>query len=339
MSNGQRTDYLPPELYAAHANWARFHGTGFFSQILSPLMVSFNSNFDIFAANTAFAIRHYVVYRSDGGQFARGLVRDSGNLLKIWHELKRVNTPEGMQIKLVAMLWRRKDVDPTRRWSMTIEFRISSTRADVDDGDQIVVPANVISNAQQAAIEKVIHDGIMITQRPIFKGNRGHRIRGMLKIADGLGYPNNWNLWYYSRRAVYLYVLWNTTEPQRKRMSAATLGKFPFDGDNGPPEHVPWRIYPFQNAVRKCNPHASADDCGAIIARELVNVEDEILREIAEINSEMQRANQASGQAGWQQLTSLTSTASSGTGPTVDAFIKHLVGLMRDHQTLYSVYL
>ncbi len=340
MGNGQRTDYLPPEVYKAHSDWARLHGTGFFKQILPPLIVPFDSDFNKFAANAAFAIRHYVVYRTDGGAFARGLVRDSGNLLKIWRTLKDVNTPTGMEIKLYAMLWRRKDIDPTLRWSMTIEFRIATTRKDVEEGEQIVVPAAVISNSQQSAIEKVIHDGTMITQTPPFKGARANRIRGMLKIADRLGYPKNWNLWYYSRRAVYMYVRWDTNDPQRKTMTAATGGRFPFDGDTGHyGGYAAWRIFPFQNAVRRCNPHSSADDCGGIIGRELVLAEDEILREIAEINSEMQRASQAAGQAGWQQLTSISSSASSGTGPLVDAFIKHLVGLMRDPQTLYSVYL
>jgi hypothetical protein len=45
--------------------------------------IPFDHNFDAFAASAAFAIRGLVIYRSDGGKYARGLVRASGDLLAI----------------------------------------------------------------------------------------------------------------------------------------------------------------------------------------------------------------------------------------------------------------
>lgn len=337
MGNGTpRTDYTSPDVYTAHASLARARGDKFAAQQLPPLVVEFDSSFDRFAANVAHAIRHYVIYRTDGGRFARGLVRDSHQLEEIHRGLRHDKTADGTRIRLAARLWRRQDVDPTRRWSMTLDIRLSASRVDEDEGEQIEVD---VTASQKDAVHSVISNAIMISQTPPFTGDRGRRIRDMVKIADDAGYPANWNLWYYTRRAVYLYVRWDTKDPERVKMTQATNGAMPFDGDTGFPEHVPWRQYPIRDLVRKCNIGGAPDDCAPLIGRELVHVEDEILRTISEMAHEVQRTSMAAGQGGWQQLAHATSSNSSSTGALPDAFIKHVVGLMNDPHTFYSVYL
>src|SRR5215471_16929749 len=55
--------------------------------------VNYNSDFNEFAASVAFALRTMIVYRTDGGRFARGLVRASGDLQNIHADLRDSNAP------------------------------------------------------------------------------------------------------------------------------------------------------------------------------------------------------------------------------------------------------
>ena len=67
-------------------------------------------------------------------------------------------------------------------------------------------------------------------------------------------------MWYYARPAVNNYIKWETAQPdeennpnsKRRRMTATTSGKMPFDGNTGSPTQIDWRIFPFRNALNMC---------------------------------------------------------------------------------------
>src|SRR6202022_4269946 len=107
------------------------------------LIVPFDSNFDKFGANVAFAIRQYVTYRTDGGMFARGLVREK--LQDIHHYLLHTaHITNGFKVRLEAILRRHRDPVATRRWSLAIEFAIPKTTTDQDE-EAMVVPKAVVA--------------------------------------------------------------------------------------------------------------------------------------------------------------------------------------------------
>ncbi|WP_163612537.1 hypothetical protein, partial [Klebsiella pneumoniae] len=70
------TDYMPPAEFARRALEQTRLGFKPIGQTLT-IVATYDSDFDQFAAKVAHELRHYVVYRSDGGVFARGLVRAS----------------------------------------------------------------------------------------------------------------------------------------------------------------------------------------------------------------------------------------------------------------------
>ena len=84
--------------------------------------VKFSSNFDVFAANVAFKLRSLIIYRTDGGRYARGLVRAPGDLQKIHAALLRKSTSDGDPITLVARVYRRQDPVPSNRFVLSIRF-------------------------------------------------------------------------------------------------------------------------------------------------------------------------------------------------------------------------
>src|SRR5258707_7378118 len=76
-----------------------------------PIVVKFDSNFDEFAARVAYELRGKILYRTDGGRNARGLVRATGDL-KTLHNLYLDAVPKltgkpirnGTPIRLNALL-------------------------------------------------------------------------------------------------------------------------------------------------------------------------------------------------------------------------------------------
>src|SRR5215831_9887143 len=253
-----RTDYLPPEVYTEHANWAKFHGSGFFHQRLQPLIVPFDSDFDKFAAHVAFAIRHYVIYRTDGGRFARGLVRDSGQLQKIHgYLLHKARMENGSSVRLEALLWRRKHLVPTQRWSMTIEFALAKTDKDIET-ELIEVPRAKVQAAENIFAEQLLHEAGLVAQNVQRQNpNQGDRVSGMVKIATELGYPRCLDLWYYGPLHVDVYLDVHTNNEFRRKMTAQTGGQFPFDGwpmqgEGQSWDSHEWRAFPYRAILRMC---------------------------------------------------------------------------------------
>jgi hypothetical protein len=295
----QRTDYFPPEVYAAHANWAKWQGGGFYQQRLKPLVVPFDANFDHFAANVAFAIRHYVVYRTDGGRFARGLVRDSGQLQTLHHDLLyKAKVPNGQKVKLEAILWRRKDPVPTRRWSMTIEFALSATSVDADE-DVVEVSPTLIAKNEKAFVETVLHEaGLVAHNIDRHNHNQGERVIKMVEIAERLGYPRCLDLWYYGPNHVGTYLALLTTDDYRKTMTAQTGGNFEFDGWPMQGEGQSWgghewRAFPFKYMVKLCRGR-DPDERHGYINNVLLIADRDINASISKANEIYQRSQATS---------------------------------------------
>jgi hypothetical protein len=303
--------------------------------------VKFDSNFDEFAARTAYALRFMIVYRTDGGKFARGLVRASGDLQNTHHDLLQGSVPNGAPIRLIARLYRRKDPVAANRWVMSIQFAIPDKDMIRGDNETIVASPEGTDRSQEKMMQQMIHYGTLWFRSHQQLNDRTRRILYMLEIADRLGYPNNWNMWYYSRPAVYQYIRWEAKEPDRRRMSQATNGKFPFDGDTGGPQPVNWKIYPFREAAKRCNPQ-DVNSCQTQVVNELIHTEDEIRRTYSEIDKQMARVAPANGSIGSKELLNLRlkgRSDASGLGPLAAEFLQHLDDLTNNQNTLYSVYL
>jgi hypothetical protein len=84
-----RTDYMSVTEFQRRALAAMERGDQPKPRKLLILDVPYTTEFDVFAANVAYAIRGEVVYRSDGGVFARGFVLNANAFLKHLQSLLR----------------------------------------------------------------------------------------------------------------------------------------------------------------------------------------------------------------------------------------------------------
>jgi hypothetical protein len=342
VGNPAYTDQITArEVYERHLKEAAHRRDVLSYQWVQINNVPFDSNFESFANSAAYAIRGLVIYRSDGGSYARGLVRASGQLLGIHRAYMALdNRPaNGTPIRLAAALVRRKDLDPTRRWMMWIMFRAP----DFEFGDEIVIapdPSVVSRGWKNVTDDMLSHAHTWIhTQH----GDRAKRVEEMLKIADRLGYPNNWDIFYYARRAVFLYIRWEAGQPdedklgiqsKRGKMTLATGGKVPFNGDNGPPEYIPWRIYPIRDSAKLCM-GKDPDGCAAVISQQLRHHEEDMLATFRDIDAEINRVFSVPSS---MNPFALTGKSASSLGPLALSFLQHLSGLTKNPDSFYSVY-
>ena len=319
----------------------------------SVFKVNFDTDFDKFGANVAFALRGMVVYRTDGGKFARGLVRASGDLLNIYRDLKDAKLRTGDAVRLVARVFRRVNPLPGNHWVMSIQFaHVAEDMISDDTGDNIIASEDVSRKANQNFMEAALpHAAAVFSDKQRFPGERGDRIRKWLDLAQRLGWPHNFDMWYYARPAVNTYIKWETAQPdeennpnsKRRRMTATTSGKMPFDGNTGSPTQIDWRIFPFRNALNMCK--GRDPDClASAVVNELIHDEDEILRTYAEIDKEIGRVSSLpsfdpyGGNYNPFKKGVLTSNYASSLGPLAFAFLNHFYSLGKDENTLYSVF-
>jgi hypothetical protein len=334
-------EYTAREVYVRHRKEAALRNDGASYQWAHIDNIPFDPDFGAFASSVAHAIRGLVIYRSDGGNYARGLVRASGDLEAIHRAYMALQfrPANGATIRLNAVLIRRKDADPTKRWMMWMRF----TAPDFEFGDAITVTADpaVGNQGWKDITEKMLHHGHawIHTQH----GDRATRVEKMLSIADRLGYPKNWEMFYYARPAVHLYVKWESAQPdedkmgarsKRGKMTTATGGRVPFDGDTGPTQHIPWRIYPFKDAARQCM-GKDPDGCAAVISQQMKHHEQEMLATFADIDAEISRVFSVPSSL---NPFSMTGKSASSLGPLGLAFLEHLGTLTKNQDSFYSVY-
>jgi len=208
------------------------------------LRVKFNKNFDQFVANVAQGLSRPLKYRSDQGQFARGLVADSDpkESLRQIHETMFRAWDMGQVVRLIATLYRRQVPLPMDRWVMYIEFGVPQSEANFEPD---VLPR---SDPKRKA-NKIIGEATAISKK--ISGDRGKRIRAYLDLAGKYGYPGMLQLWHYNPVAVREFAISSEAE-QTKMINKG--GGFPLSGElsgtwqGGPPN---WRIFPFRELFDK----------------------------------------------------------------------------------------
>lgn len=313
------------------------------------LEVPYSKSFDVFAANTAYSIRGEVVYRSDGGVFARGFVRQTGDLLDIHKELVKVDLRDGSVISMTGSFWRRQDPKAQMRWARSIRFEIdgiyneedkNSITFTEDEGEHNSARPDVVEN-----LHKKLADDILVAISDYANNNISHnankptsdrarRLGDWVHLAYSMGYPAFTNLWYYNGYEAWYYVRWETKPSERKTMTAQTNGAMPFDGESGYPRHTAWRRYPFRELMTKCV-GLDADRLQSLAAETMRLAEEEIFSCISEINRELRRVVPAGSTSPY----GLTGAPSANLGDEADKFVQHFVSLLKDNSTLYGTYM
>jgi hypothetical protein len=246
---------------------------------------------------------------------------------------------DGSPIRLGAALIRRKHADPTKRWMMWTRFKAPDFEA--EDAEDITADNSAVIAGWKRVTEDMLHHRHSWIQTQ--HGDRAQRVEKMLSIADRLGYPNNWDMFYYARRAVFLFIRWESAQPdedklgprsKRGQMTAKTSGRAPFDGDTGAPEHIPWRIYPIRDAAKLCMAK-DPDTVAAIMSQQLRHHEEEMLATFRDIDAEINRVFSVPTSL---NPFALTGKSASTLGPLALAFLEHLNDLTKNPDSFYSVY-
>jgi hypothetical protein len=299
----------------------------------------FDRDFNIFAANVAFELRHRLYYRTDGGKNARGLVRATGDLA-VLHRLFLTSSPpptSGAPVQLNAVFIRRKDARMNVQWVMAIRFNNTSDFKFVDADEEPVATDNV-SSIQEKMMKMYLNHAHGVAGKMV--GDRGVRIRKMLDVADRVGYPRNWNLWIYFSGAIWEFMNYrirmddeatNPNSPRRK-MTAATGGRLPFTGSVSP--GTDWQLFPLREMVLACSKFRTIEDCDATMHNQLKQAEAEIEKGFDAV---ARRANEVSSMPSSVNPFDTTPTATI-LGPMAFTFHKHLVGLTKDKDSLYSIW-
>lgn len=304
-----------------------------------PISPKFDPDFDVFAANVAYELRHRLYYRTDGGKNARGLVRATGDLATL-HKLFSTNSPPprpGAPIKLDAVFIRRKDARAHMEWVMAIRFNNNSDFKFVD-ADEEPVDTGKVSSIQEKMMKLYLDHADKVAKK--MPGPRGTRIRKILDIADRIGYPRNWSLWIYFSGAIYDFMNYriqlkdeetNVGAPRRK-MTDATNGRTPFTGRAGLGKD--WQIFPLREMVLACSKFQTIEDCDATMHNQLKQAEaeiengfDAITKRINEVQSMPTSVNPFD-----------TTPSEALLGPMASRFHKHLVALTKDKDSLYSIW-
>ncbi len=207
--------------------------------------IAFSSDFDKFVARIAHGIRHRVVYRKDGGKFARSLVRASIDTQRTWNSLKELADKglllENQQVRMVVSLWRRADPKAGNRWVMSVRFNESLEKSTKDFMDDDLSDEQITGGDP----EKVVDRATVIAKK--IKGKHGKRIRDYLELAKKDG--NGKSLWYYDPHSVRAFFERLSKKEQEKMLEES--GGFPMKGElPGSWQSVPKiRVYPFQELV------------------------------------------------------------------------------------------
>ncbi len=262
----------------------------------STITAKFAPTFEEFAANVAHKLSHWVVYRTDGGRFARALVRKSGSLEKLHHYWHNQKIPTNSSVKIVATLYRREDPVAINRWVMEIFFE----KPDADkihfedtEGEVVIVARNRMKELQTTAMDKVIRVAVSFSYQNFFKpGEEFKRIRKMADIAERLGNRSAWDLWYYNYSPMRVYIF-NSTDSQKKEMTKVTNGVMPFDGRCAYTSSH-WRTYPFREMAQR---HGLKDVVGMTnaVAKDLLAYDQRMLKGINKINAELSKIRLGGG--------------------------------------------
>ena len=206
LSPAPKGEY-PPSVYARHIDEAIKRGDKLFGEPHTYL-VAFDPDFEQFIANVAEGLRTYITYRSDGGRYARGLVRDSEEIREIHRRFLRSSVPRGTKVRLQATLWRRKSQIPSGRWALAVHFA-----ADIltFPPDRVEASPAVVEQSRRNHAERVIRIAQSVVKNIDRQNhNQGDRLIKVVQIAMRLGYPRFLDLWYYAPDHVRVYMSMRT---------------------------------------------------------------------------------------------------------------------------------
>ena len=160
-------------------------------------------------------------------------------------------------------------------------------------------------------------------------GNRGQRIKKLVKVILRAGHPGSKNLWYYNDMNISTYADIKTKESKLRDMTKATRGAFPFDGESGlysqsgPPERHrgKWQIHP---VVSLFDEFACGNWDAKAMKDSLVSIDDLMYK-------------------GWHTLSDAADRlgafgGGSAYSPLVWQFINHVRLLSQDDTHLYSAF-
>lgn len=272
-----RTDYTSMEEFKKRAKeQIRAGWTPILPKQVLAITPKFDNNFDTFAANVAYELRHYIVYRSDGGKFARGIVRATGELAIIHKELLQQKYPSGQKITIAAALYRRAHAVSKNRWMMSIKF--GRVRIAPDASEKITASPEVTAQADKNLAEKILEWAEQAGNEPKWSGDRKKRIADWAALARQMGYPQFLELWHYNRDLVVPFVQYQNTN-KRKAMTGGRLP--PYDGTY---MGMPWRVYPFKLIMAACKKKADSNTCYTHVANQLALSERTILSMINDVH-------------------------------------------------------
>lgn len=206
------------------------------TQLGIPIMhdVNFRKNFNEFANDVAYLLRHKMIYRSDGGRRARGIVRANGKLKLIHNAYLRLEYIEGQHIFLRIILVRIKDKIPPNRWMVGVDFKSELFQKD------LVFEKDKVEGTPCHFLETLFALANFGAQT--FSEKDRARINLLIRFAENIGCHKCYNLWYYNR-----YTNPNTSDKIRKQMSEHTNARLPLDGTSRCSPHYRWRVYPFKD--------------------------------------------------------------------------------------------
>jgi len=157
-------------------------------------------------------------------------------------------------------------------------------------------------------------------------GNKGARIKQLVRVIVQTGYPDAERLWYYNPGPVHEYVAsgmsalpstFKTDDARRREMTKASHGTYPFIGDAG--GSGDWQIFPVADLFDK---FSCRFDAAAVKAR-LEWIEEQM-------------------EMGWHDLELVSAQSSQGGGggftDLVWGFIDHVRLLSEDSTHLYSAF-
>ncbi len=320
------TDFTPRPVFVRRASSSVRRGDQFIYSS-GVLLVAFNPRFDDFVASVAYELRTKIVYRTDNGKFARGLVRASSELEAIHQAYLASALADGGDIRLVAHFYRRQDPRAFNRWMMSIRF----TSPDWHFFEEETVKADAIrvQQGQARKMELVLGCAALLTAD--IAGEPGKRIRRIIDLADRVGYPANLQLWYYNRELLRDYLSWRTSDPERKRWAQATGGRLPFDGYVSGRGN--WRVFPFQGIFKQ---YSELDplNCSAGLKKHFIVLDDYMFDSLEnKVKGELARTAPLRS-----ELSKFGGGDSVVHGSLAEIFFRHLGALQASPNHLYSAY-
>ena len=302
-----RTDYAEKKFFQDRLRSSMKRGDKHYKS-LKKVKILFQNNFEVLVHRTAYALRHHMTYRSDGGRIARGLVRATGDLGRIHQFYQEQGTSDDAPIWLDVQFWRRKDAKSNRRRVMNIQMAPSEFY--VMEEIEHKVDENKM---RKTRLDKFVDRAGLLCAR--IRGENGARIHKLiLDIADDMPASKVRNLWHYNPLVVKQYVNIYTDDTTRRKMTRTTHGKLPFDGYGGP--HGNWQTYPFRQIADLYSP----DWPEVRVINKLIGIDKAIYSSHKKIENAIDSASLGGGDA---------------YGPLVQKFIKHFKSLKKNKKHIY----